>query len=115
MEIFTRDFIKMINPVALDNITGKIKAFLRAILTMVSGVGKAYGRETQGTPINSKANTKMIKNGVTVSLHGQTVIFSREIILVISETAMAKCIGYRETITREIGKTVFNMERVFIF
>jgi len=54
---------------------------------------KEYGREAWETVINTKVNTKMIKNGVKEALHGLQEIFSKATMKLIKGMDMDKCIG----------------------
>ena len=79
MEIFIKDFSKIINLMVMENIFGKIKAILKGISLMVFGQVMECGRKVLGTRINTRVNTKMTKSGDTEFLHGQTVIYSRAV------------------------------------
>ncbi len=73
---------------------------------------KVYGKEVPEIAINIKANIKMIKNGDMVYLPGLMEMFFKEIIQEIYVMDMDKCYGRMAATIKEIGKMVFNMEKV---
>jgi hypothetical protein len=112
MAIFIKAFSKMGRPVVMESITGKTKAISRDTFRMVYEQDKDFGRDQLAIQISTKASTKMIKNGVTESSHGPTVMCLRETTKVIFATDMDKCTGRMVAITRASGKREFRTERV---
>lgn len=72
---------------------------------------KESGREVQEIVINMKDNTLKIKNQAMVFLLGQVVIFIKEIMNLIVEMDMDRCIGVMVVFTKANGKMEFNMEK----
>lgn len=58
----------------------------------------------------------MIKNQDMVYLHGQVETYIKEVMKMIQEITMAKCIGQMGVFIKDSGKMVFNMGKAkFIF
>ena len=70
---------------------------------------KEYGKEVQEIVINMKDNIQMIKNQVMGFLLGRVEIFIKEIMNLMLEMDMDKCIGVMVVFIRANGKMVFSM------
>jgi len=97
---------------ATVNIFGPTEATIKEILKMVLERDMEYGSYHQETAINMKVNILMAKSMATVYLLGVLEIFTKEIIFRISVTAMDRCIGQMEAITKEIGEKESRKARV---
>lgn len=112
MVIFIRGFSKTEPPVVMASTTGKTRAISRVTFPTDFAPVKASGKRRQEFLTNTKANTKTIKNGATVYLHGLTATYSKETTRETSETVMVKCSGLMAVSTKASGKTEFRMEKV---
>jgi hypothetical protein len=84
----------------------------RGVSLMVSEKGKGFGKEGLETQISTKEATKMIENGVMVSLLGNLATFTKDNMKLTLEMVMDKCIGQTELVTKDIGLMAFNMALV---
>lgn len=112
MAIFIKAFSKTGRPAVMESITGKTKAILRDTFRTVYEQVKDFGKDQLAIQISMKVSTKMIKNGVTESSLGPTVMCSRETTKLIFATDMDKFTGRMAAIIRASGKMEFRTERV---
>ncbi len=79
MEIFTKDYSKMINLMDMGNTFGSTKAILKEISQMDWDKVKDCGKKKLETLINIKVNIKMTKNGDMESLPGLMAMYLKAI------------------------------------
>lgn len=71
-----------------------------------------FGKKAQENQINTKENTPMIENVVTVYLLGRLETYTRGRILMMLGTGMGKCTGVMGVVIRGTGKRGYSMDRV---
>lgn len=87
----------------MGNIIGQTVVFLKGISKMESDQEKVYGKKGMETLINIKANTNKIKSKVMVYILGKMGAFIKEILRMMLNRDMVKCIGRMEEFIKDNG------------
>jgi hypothetical protein len=79
METFIKAYMQMVSLAVLGNIIGQMEAILKDYLKTVYETDKVCGNEALEIAINIKDSMQMTKNVGMVFLHGQLVMYTKEI------------------------------------
>ncbi len=79
MEIFIKDYIKLVNHQDLVNITGQMVAILKEFSAMDLEMGMVFGKEVLEIVINMKVIILKIRNKGMEFLDGKMVTYIKEI------------------------------------
>jgi mannitol-specific phosphotransferase system IIBC component len=100
------------NPMVTVNTTGKMEAISKAFSRWEDAKGKESGKSHQAIVISTKDSTSKIRKTATVSSPGTMATFIREVTNWMKDTVMARCIGWMEATTKEIGSWASRTDRV---